>query len=116
MMNFETKTIDNVLVITPLIRRLDASVALKFKEDIQAMITQGAKSILLDFSRVDFIDSSCLGALVSLLKTLNGKGELAICSLNNNIHGMFKLTRMDRIFTIGTAQPDTLQLMRSVAP
>ncbi|ANI28935.1 anti-anti-sigma factor [Yersinia entomophaga] len=115
-MNFETKTIENVLVITPLIRRLDASVSLKFKEDIQAMIARGANNILLDFSRVDFIDSSCLGALVSLLKTLNGKGELAICSLNNNIHGMFKLTRMDRIFTIGTDQPDTIQQMNFVAP
>ncbi|ATM95549.1 Putative anti-sigma factor antagonist TM_1442 [Yersinia frederiksenii] len=115
-MNFETQTIDNVLVITPLIRRLDASVSVKFKEDIQAMIAQGTNNILLDFSRVDFIDSSCLGALVSLLKTLNGKGELAICSLNNNIHGMFKLTRMDRIFTIGANQPDTLQQMHSVAP
>ncbi|CND84866.1 STAS domain-containing protein [Yersinia nurmii] len=114
-MNFETKTIDNVLVITPLIRRLDASVSLKFKEDIQAMIAQGTNNILLDFNRVDFIDSSCLGALVSLLKTLNGKGELAICSLNKNIHGMFKLTRMDRIFTIGTNQPDTLQQMHSIS-
>lgn len=113
-MNFETQTIDNVLVITPLIRRLDASVSLKFKEDIQAMIAQGAKNILLDFSRVDFIDSSCLGALVSLLKSLNGRGELAICSLNNNIHGMFKLTRMDRIFIIGTHQSETLQQMQSI--
>ncbi|EEP99103.1 Anti-sigma factor antagonist [Yersinia ruckeri ATCC 29473] len=78
------------------------------------MIAQGAKNILLDFSRVDFIDSSCLGALVSLLKSLNGRGELAICSLNNNIHGMFKLTRMDRIFTIGTHQSETLQQMQSI--
>ncbi len=115
-MNFETQTIGHVLVITPLVRRLDASVALKFKENIQEMISQGAINILLDFSRVDFIDSSCLGALVSLLKALNGKGELAICSLNNNIHGMFKLTRMDRIFTIGVVQTVTLQQMRSVTP
>ncbi|PHI28812.1 STAS domain-containing protein [Budvicia aquatica] len=115
-MNFETQTIGHVLVITPLVRRLDASVALKFKENIQEMISQGAINILLDFSRVDFIDSSCLGALVSLLKALNGKGELAICSLNNNIHGMFKLTRMDRIFTIGVDQTVTLQQMRSVTP
>ncbi|GKX49701.1 STAS domain-containing protein [Budvicia aquatica] len=115
-MNFETQTIGHVLVITPLVRRLDASVALKFKENIQEMISQGAINILLDFSRVDFIDSSCLGALVSLLKALNGKGELAICSLNNNIHGMFKLTRMDRIFTIGVDQTATLQQMRSVTP
>lgn len=115
-MNFETQSVGNVLVITPLERRLDASVAPQFKEDIQAIITQGSHRILLDFNQVDFIDSSGLGALVSLLKSLHGKGELALCSLNNNIHGMFKLTRMDKIFTIGADQPNTLQQMSSVAP
>ncbi|AHG20100.1 anti-anti-sigma factor [Chania multitudinisentens RB-25] len=115
-MNFETQSIGNVLVVTPLDRRLDASVSSKFKEDIQAMIAQGTHNILLDFTQVDFIDSSFLGALVSLLKTLHGKGELALCSLNSNIHSMFKLTRMDKIFTIGVDQSNTLQQMCSVAP
>jgi anti-sigma B factor antagonist len=110
-MNFETQSVGNVLVVTLLDRRLDASVSAQFKEDIQAMIAQGTHRILLDFGQVDFIDSSFLGALVSLLKTLHGKGELAVCSLNNNIHSMFKLTRMDKIFTIGADQSNALQQM-----
>lgn len=108
-MNFETQLIGNVLVVTLLDRRLDASVSTQFKEDIQAMIAQGTHHILLDFGQVDFIDSSFLGTLVSLLKSLHGKGELAVCSLNNNIHSMFKLTRMDKIFTIGADKSIALQ-------
>ncbi|MBL5903469.1 STAS domain-containing protein [Serratia fonticola] len=108
-MNFETQSIGNVLVVTLLDRRLDASVSTQFKEDIQAMIAQGSHHILLDFGQVDFIDSSFLGTLVSLLKSLHGKGELAVCSLNNNIHSMFKLTRMDKIFTIGADKSNALQ-------
>ncbi|HBE9078824.1 MULTISPECIES: STAS domain-containing protein [Serratia] len=108
-MNFETQSIGNVLVVTLLDRRLDASVSTQFKEDIQAMIAQGTHHILLDFGQVDFIDSSFLGTLVSLLKSLHGKGELAVCSLNNNIHSMFKLTRMDKIFTIGADKSNALQ-------
>lgn len=115
-MNFETQSVGNVLVITPLNRRLDASISSQFKEDIQAMMVQGAHNILLDFSQVDFIDSSALGALISLLKSLHGKGELALCSLNSNIYGMFKLTRMDKIFTVGVDQNSTLQQMSSIAP
>ncbi|MFC0226723.1 STAS domain-containing protein [Serratia aquatilis] len=113
-MNFETQSIGNVLVVTPLNRRLDAAVSSSFKEHMQTVIAQGANNILLDFSQVEFIDSSCLGALVSILKTLHGKGELAVCSLNGNIQSMFKLTRMDKIFTIGVDQQSTLQQMRSV--
>ncbi|CAI2107984.1 MULTISPECIES: STAS domain-containing protein [Serratia] len=108
-MNFETQSIGNVMVVTLLDRRLDASVSTQFKEDIQAMIAQGTHHILLDFGQVDFIDSSFLGTLVSLLKSLHGKGELAVCSLNNNIHSMFKLTRMDKIFTIGADKSNALQ-------
>ncbi|STS89599.1 anti-sigma F factor antagonist (spoIIAA-2) [Klebsiella variicola] len=41
-------------------------------------IDPDTKNVLLDLSHVDFIDSSCLGALVSILKSVNGQGELAL--------------------------------------
>lgn len=110
-MNFDIQSEDGVDIIVPLVRRLDASVAVVFKQEILSFIEQGKLVILLDFSHVDFIDSSCLGALVSILKALNGRGELALCSLNSNIQNMFKLTRMDRIFTIGQDRASTLKTM-----
>lgn len=64
--------------------------------------------MLLDLNHVDFIDSSCLGALVSILKSVNGQGELALCSLNDTIKNLFKLTRMDRIFSIKETRQDAL--------
>ncbi|WP_260514655.1 STAS domain-containing protein [Serratia fonticola] len=110
-MNFDIQSEDGVDIIVPLVRRLDASVAVVFKQEILSFIEQSKHGILLDFSHVDFIDSSCLGALVSILKALNGRGELALCSLNSNIQNMFKLTRMDRIFTIGQDRVSTLKTM-----
>lgn len=100
-MNLEILSENGVVIVVPLVRRLDASVALTFKEQVQEVIGQNNKNILLDFSHVDFIDSSCLGALVSILKSLNGKGDMVLCSLNSNIYNLFKLTRMDRIFLSG---------------
>lgn len=99
-MKLETEKLDSVMVVTPVVRRLDASVALRFKESVAEQILQGETALVLDFSRVDFIDSSCLGALISLLKTMSGKGQLVLCSLNSNIKAMFSLTRMDRVFTL----------------
>lgn len=71
-------------------------------------IDPDTKNVLLDLSHVDFIDSSCLGALVSILKSVNGQGELALCSLNDTIKNLFKLTRMDRIFSIKETRQDAL--------
>lgn len=99
-MNIEIERYPAVNVMTPAARRLDASVSAAFREGIAQEINAEPKSLIIDFSRVDFIDSSCLGTLVSLLKMMNGKGELVVCALNPGIKNMFSLTRMDRIFTI----------------
>ncbi len=110
-MNFDIQSENGVEIIAPLVRRLDASVAVVFKQEILSFIQQGKNSILLDFSHVEFIDSSCLGALVSILKTLSGRGDLALCALNGNIQNLFKLTRMDRIFTIGSDRAAALEII-----
>lgn len=99
-MNIDTDRLDDVNIMTPSVRRLDASVAAVFKEAIAREIGVDRKVLIVDFSKIDFIDSSGLGALVSLLKMMNGKGEMMLCALNPGIRNMFTLTRMDRIFRI----------------
>lgn len=110
-MNFEIQSEKDVQIVVPLVRRLDASVELSFRQQVLEIIKKNNEKILLDFSHVDFIDSSCLGALVSILKSLNGRGELVLCSLNSNTHDLFKLTRMDRIFSIKTNRQDALKML-----
>ncbi|MGP4128378.1 STAS domain-containing protein [Pantoea tagorei] len=110
-MKFETEKIDQAFIFTPVVRRLDASVALRFKEAIAEVIKQGETALILDFSRVDFIDSSCLGALISVLKSLSGKGQLVLCALNANIKAMFALTRMDRVFTLCADRSEALAVI-----
>lgn len=99
-MNIDTERQPNVNILTPSVRRLDASVAATFKEAITREIGDDQKALIVDFSKIDFIDSSGLGTLVSLLKMMNGKGEMTLCALNPGIRNMFTLTRMDRIFRI----------------
>ena len=110
-MNLETAQHDDITLLTPVTRRLDASVAKAFREAVSGQIDSGHTRLLLDLSRVDFIDSSCLGTLISLLKIINGKGEMALCALNANIQTMFKLTRMDRVFTLYSTQQEALAAM-----
>ncbi len=99
-MNIDAEHQPNVTILTPAVRRLDASVAGAFKTAISEQIGDTPRGLIIDFSKVDFIDSSGLGTLVSLLKMMNGKGEMTLCALNPGIRNMFTLTRMDRIFRI----------------
>ncbi len=82
------------------IRRLDAENVGAFRKITNVELEAGKKWIVLDFSEVDFVDSSGLGAVVSLMKRLGEEGDIAVCNLSENIRGMFRLTRLDRIFPI----------------
>lgn len=111
-MKIESESVNNVTLLTPVVRRLDASVAMRFKEELLSTIQQGNTRLVLDFSRVDFIDSSCLGALISILKSLSNGGQLVLCALNSNIRNMFTLTRMDRVFTLCADRQEALNTLQ----
>jgi len=97
-MQLHYEKIGDVLVVKPLEKRMEASVALDFKEKIAGFINDGNDFIVLDLSAVDFIDSSGLGAIVSILKMLGRRGDLVISGVRQTVMSMFKLTRMDRVF------------------
>jgi anti-sigma B factor antagonist len=91
---------DGATVAEVLIPRLDASMASSFKNELLEIIKNGVTKLVLDLSAVAFIDSSGLGALVSILKAMNGKGSISIAGANSTVMGLFKLTSMDRVFSI----------------
>lgn len=64
-MKIETERQDSMTILTPAVRRLDASVAVAFKAAIAREIGEDSTDLIVDFSKIDFIDSSGLGTLVS---------------------------------------------------
>ena len=99
-MQLDQRNAGEALVVTPLEERLDARVATDFKERMAELIASGNTKIVLDLSKVEFIDSSGLGAIVSSLKRMGGRGDLVVCGLQETTMTMFRLTRMDRVFQV----------------
>jgi anti-sigma B factor antagonist len=99
-MNYTTEERSGFTVLALQEKRLDARAANDFKKLIQSLIGQGHHNLLLDMGKVQFIDSSGLGAMVSSLKALGPDGDLQLCSINPAVQSLLKLTRLDRIFTI----------------
>jgi anti-sigma B factor antagonist len=104
----DIRPVDQATVIEPLRNRIDAALAVRFREDLMALIAQGNQRLVIDLSRVDFIDSSGLGVLVSLMKAVGGSANLAICNMKDSVYSVFRLTRMDKIFTIVPTEADAL--------
>jgi anti-sigma B factor antagonist len=91
---------NNVLVVRVAEKRVDASKAPAFKEGMTRCIEGGQSQLVLDLSNVDFVDSSGLGAIVSCLKQLGPRGNLAIAGAKGAVSRLFTLTRMDKVFTL----------------
>jgi len=86
--------------------RLDAAQAIGFKEAVRAISDDGADYILLDMSNVAFMDSSGLGALVSVMKYMGAEKKFEITGLTPVVEKVFKLTRMDEVFRVHNSVDD----------
>jgi anti-sigma B factor antagonist len=67
-------------------------------------------------AEVDFINSSGLGALVSLMKEIRlVKGRLTLSNLASYVREIFDITQLSHIFEIFTAEEDALASYEAVA-
>jgi len=112
-MKIEAETIDGILVLTPCDPIIDASSAADFKSQLVAWIQEGNARLLLDLSFIEFIDSSGLGAIISLLKLVDGKGDISLCGIREQVMSLFKLTRMDRIFRFYASSAEAVGAMNA---
>lgn len=96
----EPRVEDGVLIARVLLPRLDASVAPQLRASVGKEIEAGHQRLVLDLGGVDFMDSSALGALVSCLKALGGRGDMAVSGAHGAVAKLFKLTRLDRVLKL----------------
>ncbi len=87
--------------------RLDAAVALTFKEMIREAMELPGSPVILDLSQVEFLDSSGLGAIVGVMKLLGPDRPLEVAALSSSVRKLFRLTRMDTVFRIHDCAPRT---------
>lgn len=87
---------DGTLVLELREPRVESANAQDFKVKLLEFIDQGHERIALDLSHLLFIDSSGIAVLISGLKALQGKGEIVLCSVQERIMKIFRLTKLDR--------------------
>lgn len=79
---------------------LTAAESAQFAHDARRAIGD-ARQAVFDLTRVEFIDSSGLGALVSLNRFLGQQGgELKLAGANRDVYSVFEMVRLHRLFEI----------------
>ena len=81
----------------------------KFHSEIKSLINDGFVDILLNMSKVTWINSTGLGILVSAFHTLkkNG-GVMKICDVSARIDNILNVTQLKLVFETFETQDDAL--------
>lgn len=73
----------------------------RFRDHTFSLISDGKTSLEIDFSNCKVIDSTGIGALVSLLIKCKENGcNMELNHLHGNVKGIFKMTKLDEVFSI----------------
>lgn len=83
---------DKPLIISPE-GRLDSNTSAAFEKQVLEVLAGGAKSVLMDFSQIDYMSSAGLRVVLLAAKRLKaGGGKLVICGLSASITEVFRVS------------------------
>ncbi|MEH2420542.1 MAG: STAS domain-containing protein [Nostoc sp.] len=86
---------------------LDRTRGNELRREISGLLANGTNIFLLDMKEIKLIDSTGLGALVSVMQMVhNTNGKLFLCSISDQVRMLFEMTKVDRIFKIFTDQEE----------
>jgi anti-sigma B factor antagonist len=88
---------DNEVIILKLTGSLVANTAEGLKAQVARLLEKKYRFIVIDLGRIDFIDSSGLGACIAIKRDLVATdGVLACAGMNENVRKVFRMTRADQ--------------------
>jgi len=101
-MTFTISNIDNGVIRLSIEGELDAVTVSDLRAEIDNLLARPAKRIEVDLSRLRMIDSSGVGALVSLYKRVRANGgNVVVHGLRDQPLAIFRLLRLDGVM-VGT--------------
>ena len=113
-MQLAVEKVGGVAVVVIPVEELDASNAAEFKHDM-APVLEAHANLVLDLSRLRFVDSSGLGAFISCLRKLNARGgDLKLSGLSKQVRAVFELVRMHRVFDIFATRQEAVRTFERV--
>jgi len=93
------KTLDGTSLIIAPEGRLDTTTAPDLEAELNKSMP-GAKSLVLDFSKLDYISSAGLRVLLAAHKVMSGKDGMKVIHANEIVREVFDVTGFSDILTI----------------
>ncbi|MDP4220361.1 MAG: STAS domain-containing protein [Bacteroidota bacterium] len=98
-MNFKIEQRDRATIFRPNEKRLDSVIAPDLKAEFLILAQPDVKTLVLDLSGVEYIDSAGLSALLlAQRQQVHHHGDMRIAGASNDVRSLLALTALDRVF------------------
>lgn len=112
-MNLVVETFGDVTAVTINEEQLEVGTADEVRTALEQAL-DGAKKVVIDLSRVQFVDSRGCGVILSCLKRLAERGgDLRLCRVNKPVRTVFDLIRLHKMCDIHDTREQAIQAFRS---
>jgi anti-sigma B factor antagonist len=107
-MDFVTEQVRDATVVTLMVDHLDFDNASEFRRHMKE-VADSAQHVVLCLDRVQFVDSSGLGAILSALRALSAKGgDLSVCGVTPSVAALLRLVRLDQILQVFASREEAV--------
>jgi anti-sigma B factor antagonist len=84
------------------------------ESQVRSLINSGVHKIVIDLSRVDYIDSAGLGMLVYIYGSLCSRGgSLRLCGVAPRITSLLEMTKMSTLLSVDANLQDSLMALKA---
>lgn len=107
---------DNEAIVIQVCGELDAMSVPEIRGTVDRVVAQAPRQVVVDCSDLQLIDSSGVGAIVSLYKRVRAHGgTVVVTGLRDQPLAIFRLLKLDTVLLAEEAPPMNLQGMAAMA-
>jgi anti-sigma B factor antagonist len=71
------------------------------RQELQKLVAEGKKNIVLNMNNIEYVDSAGLGTLVAAYLSAKSKGaSLKLCHLGSKLQEVLQITRLSTVFYV----------------
>jgi anti-sigma B factor antagonist len=114
-MKYSVDKKENYLVFSVLEENLNSVIAPELKSTFVLISNQDVKNLILDLSKVNYVDSSGLSAILTAYRIWNEVGTFGVCNVQDTVFKLLQISKLDGIIKSYPSTKDAIDAIPSEA-
>jgi len=98
--------------VLAIVGELDYSKCAAFRQNIDLILHRMPPACIVDFTRIEYLDSSGLGLLLSLAREYGIAGGRLVLVTNDTVDGILEITRLEGLFVTAASVEEAIEHLR----